>query len=123
MGDKGGLSVRVAWVMIIFILFSIVMPCVWADNDLSQKTISGRVDEIDWVKSIITVRYTDPLSGNTDEIDIIVPAEVKIMNGTETESFSDIEQSDPVTVIYYDDGLSGLKAQKIMDLNEGNRGS
>lgn len=124
MDNKRVLSMYLARVMSIFVLFFMVTVYVWAfDDDQSQKTISGTVVDIDWVKSIITVNYFDPITGNADEIDIIVPDEAKITNGTETKLLSDIEQSDPVTVTYYDDGVSGLKAKRIADLNEGNRDS
>ena len=115
---------RMARTMSIFVLLSIVTVYAWAfDGEQGQKTISGSVADIDWVKSIITVRYSDSLSGNTDEINIIVPSGAEITNGTETKDISDIEQSDPVTVTYYDDGLSGLKAKRVVDLNEGNKDS
>ena len=115
---------RIARVMSILVLLSITTVFAWAaDDEQSQKTISGTIDDVDWVKSIITVRYFDPMSGNADEIDIIVPSDAKIMNGPEVKGLSDIEQSDPVTVTYYDDGVSGLKAKKVMDLNAGNRDS
>ena len=124
MDNKRVLSMSLARVMSIFVLFFMVTVYAWAfDDGQSQKTISGTVVDIDWVKSIITVNYSDPITGNADEIDIIVPDEAKIMNGTETKLLSDIEQSDPVTVTYYDDGVSGLKAKRIADLNEGNRDS
>lgn len=124
MNNKRVLSMRIARAMSIFVLFFMTTVYVLAFNDdQSQKTISGSVVDIDWAKSIITVRYSDFLSGNTDEINIIVPEETEITNGTETKIFSDIEQSDSVTVTYYDDGVSGLKAKKVIDLNEGNRDS
>jgi hypothetical protein len=108
--------------MIIFTLFFLAIACAWAFEDAqNQKTISGTVEDIDWVRSIITVRYADLYSGNIDEINIVVPSEAKIMNGTETKYLSDLGQSDPVIVTYYDDGLSGLKAKSITDLNAGNR--
>ncbi len=122
MNNKGCQRMRIFWVISIFILLSMAATCGWAfDNGQSQKTISGTVSDIDWVKSIITVRYFDPYSGNADEIDIIVPGDAKIMNGTVTKSLSSILQSDLVTVTYYNDGVSGLKAREIMDLNMGNK--
>ncbi|MDO8488694.1 MAG: hypothetical protein Q7S42_01070 [Candidatus Omnitrophota bacterium] len=107
-------------VMIIFILFFMVAVCGWAfENDQTQKTVSGTVADMDWVKSVITVNYSNLLSGEADEINIIVPSEAEITRGAQTISLSDIGQSDPVTVVYYDDGLSGLKARRISDLNQG----
>ena len=110
----------IVWIMSVFIFM--VVPLGWAaDDGQSKKTISGTIDDTDWAKSIITVRYSDTFSGNADEIDIIVPEGTKIMNGPESIDLADIEQSDPVTVTYYDDGVGGLKAKRIMDLNAGNR--
>ena len=124
MDNKKVLRMYIARIMSIFALFFMATAYGWAfDDDQGQKTISGTVVDIDWVKSVITVRYAEPFSGNTDEIDIIVPSDAKIMNGTETELLSDIEQSDQVAVTYYDDGVSGLKAKKIADLNQGNQDS
>jgi len=115
---------RITRVMSIFVLLFMAIVYAWADdNEQSQKTISGTVEDIDWVKSMITVRYTDPFSGNADELDIIVPSDAKIMNGTEIKYLSDLEQADPVTVTYYNDGVSGLKAKRITDLNSGNQDS
>ena len=124
MENKSGLSPRIIRVICIFILLFMITDYTQAsDNERNQKTISGIVDDIDWVKSIITVRFSDPFSGDTDEINIIVPSEARITNGAQTEFFSDIDQFDSVTITYYDDGLSGLKVKMIKDLNEGNRGS
>lgn len=105
-------------IMSICVLFSFFTVCGWAyEDEQEKKTISGTVVDMDWVKSMITVSYSDPLSGNLDELNIVVPNDAKIMRGTEDISLGDIEQSDPVTVVYYDDGLSGLKAKRITDLN------
>jgi hypothetical protein len=113
---------RMAWTMSVFILLSMITTWGWAfDADQNQKTISGTLVDIDSVKSMIAVRYADSLSGNMDEINIIVPSEAEIMNGTEKKYFSDLEQADLVTITYDDDGVSGLKAKRIADLNEGNR--
>lgn len=110
--------------IIVFVLFFMITVLAWAiDDGQSQKTVSGTVSDIDWVKSIITVRYLDPYSGNADEIDIIVPDGIKIMNGTESKDLGDLEQSDPISVTYYDDGVSGLKAKRIADFNAGNMDS
>jgi len=105
-------------VMNICVLLSFVAVCGWAyDDGQEKKTISGLLVDIDWVKSMITVSYSDAFSGNADELDIVVSSDTKITRGTEDISLGDMEQSDPVTVVYYDDGLSGLKAKRIADLN------
>lgn len=86
-----------------------------------EKTISGIVTDMDWVSSTITVRYFNLDSGNNDEINIKVTGGSKMVNGTSSISLSNIQQSDPVTVTYYDDGLSGLKIIRLSDLNSANR--
>lgn len=106
--------------LFVFLLFFTAIFYSWAfDEDGSQKTVSGIVVDLDWVKSVITVRYYDPISGNPDEINITVSSDTKITKGTNTIYISDILQSDPVTVVYYDDGLGGLKAKRISDCNLG----
>jgi len=106
----------------IFVLFFMILSLGWAfENGQAEKTVSGTVTDIDWVNSTISVRCFDEYSGDSNEIEIIVPEGTRIVNGTETKSLSDILQSDPVTVIYYDDGLNGLKAKSITDRNEGSR--
>lgn len=122
MGHQGVWGIHIIRVISIFVLLFVALGYGWAfDDDQAYKTISGTVSDVDWVKSIITVRFSHPFSGNIDEINIIVPGEAKIMNGAVTKSLSDIGQFDPITVTYYDDGLSGLKAVSITDLNLGNR--
>ena len=115
---------RLSWIMIIFVLLSTAVTCGWTlDDDQGQKTISGTVADIDWVKSMIAVYYFDPYTGESDEIDIVVPSTTKIMNGTEQKSLGDIEQGDLVTVTYYNDGVGGLKAKRIADFNAGDQDS
>jgi len=91
------------------------------DEPMAEKNVSGILIGLDWVSSNITVLYFDPFSGKKDEINIAVTHDTKITRGAETIYFSDLEQSDPVTVVYYDDGSGVLKAKKITDMNLGNR--
>ena len=103
----------------VFLLFSMAIVCAWASDDgQDKKTISGTVTDADWVKSIITFRYSQPFTADADEVNLIVSPETKITRGSSTISLSDIGQSDPVTVAYYDSGFSGLKAIRISDLNQ-----
>ena len=113
------LNPRIFYVAL-FILSCTITTFGWASDD-NRKTISGTVTDTDWVKSIITVRYFDLYSSNADEIDIIVPSDAKLTCGAGEIFRSDIEQSDPVTVTYYDDGLSGLKAIRVTNLNTAKR--
>ena len=113
---------RIARLMSILVLFSMVISYGWAaDNAQSQKTISGKIVDVDHAGSIITVRYVDSSSGAVDEINIVVPDDAEVLNGTKIKSFYDVQQLDPVVVTYYDDGVSGLKAIRIADLNQANR--
>jgi len=106
-----------------FIFSGLLLNSAWAlEDDHNRKTISGTVEDIDWLKSIITVRYYDADTSSSDELDIIIPGDVKIKCGASELSFPDIEQSDPVTVTYYNDGVSGLKAVRVSDLNDAKRG-
>ncbi len=75
----------------------------------SIRSVDGQVNQIDWVASKLVV----DIGG--DEITFIVPDNVKVTRGTEELSVNDIDQNDAVTIYYYDDGVSGLKAVKITD--------
>jgi len=86
-------------------------------EDVEKKTVSGIAVGLDWVSSTICVQYSDSYTGDNDELDIKVTHDTVIRRGTELISFSDIEQSDQVTVSYYNDGVSGLKATRVTDLN------
>ena len=118
MRHRGIPGMRIVLAVSVFVLFFMAVACGRASaDDAVLKTVSGKVIEVDSVKSMITVRYVDPVSGVSNELDIVVPEEAKIKNGTETESFLDIEQFDSITVTYYDDGANGLKAKEILELN------
>lgn len=105
----------------VFLSFFLMLTFPLMAQEAGDKTISGTVDAVDWVKSTLTVRYLDIYSGDADEVNILVSADTQISRDADSISLSDILQSDPVTVIYYDAGLSGLKARRITDLNTGNR--
>lgn len=101
-----------------FVVFVFCFPVVsgWAEGD-EPGTVTGKVEEIDSIKALITVSYAEPLSGELREMDLQVPDETKIMNGSEKITFLDIEQFDRVTVTYAGDGAGGFKALNILDLN------
>lgn len=103
-----------------FPLFFFLCTAALFAQDIPEKTISGTVEEVDWVESTFTVRYFDIYTANTEEINIKITPDTQMNRGTETISLSDLLQSDPVTVIYYDDGAAGLKARRITDMNMGN---
>ncbi len=101
---------------ILLISICLISSSLWAE-DAEKKTIFGIVVDLDWVSSTICVQYSDPYSGNMDELDIKITHDTVMRRGTESISLGDILQSDPVTVSYYDDGVSGLKATRVIDLN------
>ncbi len=106
--------------LIVFVLLLLTIFPVLAFDEAGG-TVSGIVTDVDWVSSSLTVRYSNPNTRNADEITVRVPREATINRGTRSITFSDIRQSDRVVVIYYSDDLSGLKARRISDLNQGNR--
>jgi len=109
---------KIAGAVVFIVILIMAVCCGWAlDDSQEQKTISGRVVDTDWVKSVIIVNYFNPHTGSSDEISIIITSETKITRGTNVITLSDVLRSDQVTVIYYDDGLSGLKAIRVTDLN------
>lgn len=85
--------------------------------------MSGEIVDIDPLKSLITVSYPDPSTGEAEQIDVVVPEGTKIMNGSETINFLDIEQFDRVSVTYVGDSVKGFEAKEILDLNRGNQSS
>jgi len=71
----------------------------------------GSVSDIDWVAGELVVRTYD--FNTADETTFVVARETKILKGTREISFSDILQSDQVTVTF-SSSLAGLKALKIV---------
>ena len=69
----------------------------------------------------MNVRYFDKHTMAMDEVSIRVPKHLKISCGTKTITFSDIKQSDKVSVTFYSDDASGFKAKRISDMNQANR--
>ena len=88
----------------------------WADED-EEKTITGTVTGIDWVSATICVRHTIPFRDNMDEISLKVTRNAVISRGVRKISLLDIQVQDQVSVVYYDDGLSGIKVKRLTDLN------
>ena len=101
-----------------FLILAFVAVASASAEDGEEKNISGTVSSVDWVKSVVVVRYSAPYTGNTDEISLRVTGDSELSRGSESISLSDIEQSDPVTVTYYRDDLSGLKIRHLSDLND-----
>ena len=108
-------------VSIIFLIFASMIISAALADDGDDKAISGTVSSIDWIKSELSVRYSDPYTGNADEINLRATEDSEITRGTDSISLSDIEQGDSVSATYYKDDLSGLKIRKLSDLNDANR--
>ncbi|MDD5059966.1 MAG: hypothetical protein PHY35_02455 [Candidatus Omnitrophica bacterium] len=101
------------FLLIAIFLFSLNLRA----ETIKEKTISGTVVDLDWVSSSVTVRFYPEFSTNPDEVNLKTTMDSVIQKGTESISLSDILQSDPVTVTYYDDGVNGLKIKRLTDLN------
>jgi len=106
--------------MFLAIVFMLVFP-VFAQAEAEEKTISGTVTDVNWVSLLINVRYYDTDTRAMDEVTIRVPKHLKITCGTRNISFSDVKQSDPVSVTFYSDDFSGFIAKRISDRNQANR--
>ncbi|MFH0854920.1 MAG: hypothetical protein V1869_00160 [Candidatus Omnitrophota bacterium] len=107
-------------ISIIFLIFCfIIAPAALADES-GDKSISGTVSSVDWIKSVLSVRYTDPYTGDSDEIALKVTGDSELTRGTESILLFDVEQGDPVSITYYKDDLSGLKIRNLSDLNDAN---
>lgn len=106
---------RAAVLSLLFLAFSSPVFCQQETAARELKTVVGEVVAVDWVASALTVRHFDDRIGRGfDEINFIVTHDTVITKGTETVGLFDINQSDQVTVEYYDDSFSGLKAAKIV---------
>jgi len=77
------------------------------------KTVSGTVQEIDWVGGKIVVATDD---GNADEVTFIIPDNAELTSGTDTIQPSDIEQGDRVDIQYVS-RLHGLIVKRLVDQN------
>lgn len=102
------------------LIFFLLAPSLGAQEN-EEKTISGSVSDIDWVGSTIVVRYYPTLNPNVDEISLKITNNTVMHRGPDSINLSDIELADPITVTYYDDGMSGIKVKRLTDLNLANR--
>lgn len=76
----------------------------YAGEGMQTITISGTVDSIDWVGSVMMV----------NSMRFIVMPDTKIYKGSITIQFSDIEINDAVDVTYYRDSSGALRATSII---------
>ena len=107
----------------IFVVFLalILMAASFLSADGIEKTITGKIADIDWLGRRLTIRHDDRRTGRPDHITVQVPKDAELTRGASNISFLHIKQSDMVTVTYYSDDLGGLKVRRLADLNLGNR--
>lgn len=103
-------------ILLLILGFMVVSPVLADSSD--DKVISGTVSSLDPAESQLNVRYTDPSTGDLDEISLRATGDSELTRGPRSIAFSDIEQGDPVSVAYYKDDASGLKIKRLSDLNQ-----
>jgi hypothetical protein len=95
--------------------------CQDSGSTKETKSLTGTAIAIDWVASLLTIRYFDTLKDSYDEITLTVTSDTRILRGTDRIDFSGIEEGDEVVIEYYRDDFSGLKARSIVDENLANK--
>jgi hypothetical protein len=103
-------------ILALFLLVSALSaaPFSFADDyehTMVIRTVSGKVNKVDWVGYSMIVRWFQP-NGSYDDIGIKVTKKTKIIKAGEHLSFAAINVWDDVIVKYYDDpdDLGPLKA-------------
>ncbi|MFH0764497.1 MAG: hypothetical protein V1927_05785 [Candidatus Omnitrophota bacterium] len=90
---------------------AVVMPCYCESDSGSGElvTLEGRITAMDWVAGVITMKWlqSEPVIAY-DEITLSVPRDIKIIKGSQTIGFSELNQFDNVTVQYKKNGSIGL---------------
>ena len=113
------ISSMMAWCLGITLVLSgllTMVPSTYGQDASYQevlKTVSGTVQEIDWVGGKIVVATDD---GNADEVTFIIPDNAELTSGTDTIQPSDIEQGDRVDIQYVS-RLHGLIVKRLVDQN------
>jgi hypothetical protein len=82
-----------------------------ASESLNIRRVSGQVCATDWVSDKLVVRTFE--FGNTDEITFKVPDDTPVTKGQNNSSLANINIGDKVSVEYYRETFSGLKAVRI----------
>ena len=88
------------------LVFSAGSVCRCDDSPQDLKSLSGKVTNVDWVGSLLTV-------DGGDEITFYVPSGMDIRCGTEMVSLTDLAQGDQVLVKYVDNPPGRPKAVSI----------
>jgi hypothetical protein len=88
------------------------------ESAAAARTVSGTVQEIDWVGAKIAVNvHGDSASG--EGIAFIVPDEAVLTRGSDELELSDIDQGDQVEITYVNTD-SGFKVVRLNDTNMAN---
>lgn len=100
----------------VFLFFVAAHPyCACAQQDQARscvtKSVAGKVVEVDWVASVLVVKWLG--ANGYDELAISVPEDARITRGAEKVDFGDVELSDDVYIQYRDCGPAGLKAMTV----------
>lgn len=85
------------------------------------RTVSGRVIEIDWVGSKLTIQPFESLNSHPRMMMFVVSANTGIFRGTESMGLGDIEQDDDVEIGYYVNARGENEATTIVDTNLSNQ--
>jgi hypothetical protein len=96
----------------VIICVSLLMVIIWvasfaycqeAAKPPEAKILDGQIILIDWMASLIVVKWLPPPDySKTAEITLFVPEDAVIIRGSEPISLTDLEVGDRVIVSYYD---------------------
>lgn len=103
-------------IVILALLFGILLAAPGYCQEPCQKAevgnVTGTIAGIDWVGGKLVVKTND--FGSTDEVVFMVPDGTKVIKGTDSIWFSDLNVGDRVTVEYLKSAsFEGLKAVSI----------
>lgn len=111
--------------LLILAFCSVCFFPVYGEDTASQQrivhTVSGRVIQIDWVGSKLTIEPIESLSSHRRQMVFMVPANTEIFRGTESIGLGDIEQDDDVEIGYYVNARGENEATTIVDTNLSNQ--
>ncbi|MDP3143416.1 MAG: hypothetical protein Q8N14_05735 [Candidatus Omnitrophota bacterium] len=79
-------------------------------SNRKMQTIKGQIVGMDSMASTVTVRW---FQNDFDEIVINIPLSCEIQKGSEKIELQDLNFRDEVSVDFYGDGFTGLKAVRI----------
>jgi hypothetical protein len=96
----------------------------YGENAAAQRvthTVSGRILQIDWVGSRLTIELSESSRNPRAQMVFMLPANVEFLRGTESIGLSDIDQDDDVEVEYYVNAQGENEAITIADTNLANQ--